>query len=163
MKRIFLVFALVILMAGNAFAAASSVTLVPPVYESASKNQLIIPLLCVADSSDGTFVAKTLTAAIVGFNYFTQGYYLGHAWTVNDATTYPSTAATITITDANGQQLTGTTAGDTLTVATTASGIGMLSAARGAAQRPVTSNLIITISDTGDHAETFMLYLVLIK
>ena len=160
MKRICLVVAVLVLMAVNAF-AASSIVLVPPVYESQDKGQLIIPLLCTAHT-DGTFDNKVLTNAVVGFDYFAKGYYLGHAYAVNSATD-DHTSGAVTITDSTTQQIVGSTVGDTLTLSTTASGVGYLSASRGASQRPVAYPLTIAVSDTGSTAVVFTLYLVLVK
>jgi hypothetical protein len=161
MKRIFLVVAILILMVGNAF-AASSIVLVPPVYESQDKNQMVITLLCTAHT-DGTFDSKILTNTVVGFDYYNKGYYIIDAFAVNSATDDHTNAAVVTITDATGHQLIGATAGDTLSLSQTASAIAYLSIDRGRGQRAVTSYLTVAIADTGSTATVQTLYIVLGK
>jgi hypothetical protein len=161
MKRIFLVFAILVLLAGNAF-AASSIVLSPPVYESNDNNMVVIPLLCTAHT-DGTFDSKALTSTVVGFDYYNRGYYLLDAWAKNSGTDDHTNAAVVTITDATGRQIIGATQGDTLALSQAASGIAYAAMTKGSTQRPVTSVLTIAIADTGSTATVQTIYIVLGK
>ena len=162
MKRIILVCAILVLMVGNVFATSS---MVPSVYTN-STNMVTIKVVCT--SSDGTFATTQLTSASsqIGFRYWEKGYYLLHAFAVNDHTTYAASGA-VTITTSTGSQLVGTASGDTLTLSTSADGLASLSASRGPVQRPVIGSgenggVSVAVSSTGQ-AAIFTLYLVLGK
>ena len=128
-----------------------------------SSTQMLIAVNCTSHT-DGTFTASTKLD--LGSNqYWNKDFSIAHAYVVNNATGQPDTAATVTIADEKGQQLIGSTVGDTLTVSTSASGVGYLSIDRGSKQRSVTSPLYITIGDTqsGTATSTFTLYILLSK
>jgi hypothetical protein len=169
MKKICaIVIMLVLLIAGPLFAAdtiaVSSTSMSPAAGGKGWGSSFQIVLLCTA-AADGTFTSRDITIANIPakdrYAYYENGYYLLDAWAVNDATTYPGSGA-VTITS-GGRQLVGTTAGDTLTLSTSASGVAYLSASRGASQRAVTGALNIAVTDTGSAANIFTLYLVLGK
>jgi hypothetical protein len=154
--------------AGLAVAASSivrdgNVTMSPPPGGKGWGKSLMLVLLCTAHT-DGTFTSTVIDntdmlPARDRYEYWQAGYYLLNAWTVNDASTYPSSGA-VTITDSSGQQIIGTSATDTLTLSTSASGVGYFSVTRGAGQRAITNQLTISVSDTGSAANIFYLYLV---
>lgn len=133
-------------------------SIVPKMYGQSNRgNVLTIQCACTAHT-DGTFTSTQITEAHIGFDYWNQGYFLAHAWALNDATTYPGSGA-VTLADESGQLVLGA-GSDTLSLATTASGIGYMTATRSTAQRPVVSKLTIAVSDTGDAANIFTLYIV---
>jgi hypothetical protein len=158
MKRIFIGICFVLLVAGNVFAVESIVFSIA----GGSQNQMLIKAVCTS-AADGTFVS--LTKVNVSQQYWNKDFYLAHAYAVNGASSQPDTAGTVTITDEGGMQLVGATAGDTLTLSTSASAVAYLSIDRGKGQRPVTSPLYLTIGDTQSGAATsvFTLYLLLSK
>ena len=160
MKR-FLIASIVIvalLFSGAAF-AASSMVVYPYAYGN-NGSQLVIKLVCTAHT-DGTFDAKTITAAEVGYDYHKSGYYLLDAVAVNSATDDHTNAAVVTITDGTTRQIMGATVGDTLTLSQTASAVAYASMSRGASQRAVYSPLVVAIADTGSTATVQTLYLIL--
>lgn len=160
MKKI--VFILIILLfAGNVFAASSMVAS----RDKDTTNSSVVVIKVVATAhTDGTFDSKQITAAeFGGSEYWRQGYRLIDAFAVNSVTDDHTNAAVVTITDETGRQLVGTTAGDTLSLSQTASGIAYLSIDRGSGQRAVTSKLTIAIADTGSTATVQTLYLVFSK
>jgi hypothetical protein len=172
MKRIFLVFAILVLMAGNAFATASSIvaatdTIGGVKFASPDGTMILLKLTCTADSTDGTFVSTALSSSVITYKtkfgtwYYDSGYVLAHAWVVNSATDDHTNASVVTITDATGQVIVGAAVGDTLTLSTAASGIAYLVVDRGSAQRAVTSALTIAIADTGSTATVQTIYLLL--
>ena len=67
----------------------------------------------------------------------------------------------VTITDANGKELVGAIAGDTLTLSTSASGLAQLFIDRSGSQRLVTSPLTIAIASVGASALSTTIYLEL--
>lgn len=159
MKKILSIVLALVLFAVPAF-AASSMTPNLKYYQSKTTDQRVISVVCTAHT-DGTFTDYNL-ADTNWTPYFEEGYYIGHMWAVNSATD-DHTSGAVTITDATTQQLIGSTAGDTLTLSTAASGVAYLSASRGATQRPVTSQLTIAVSDTGSTAVVFTLYILLVR
>jgi hypothetical protein len=172
MKRIALVFiTMILLVSVNAFAASSIVAATGTrggvYFEAPDGTMVVLKLTCTAHT-DGTFDNKLLDSSVItaltkfGSYYYQSGYYLAHAWVVNDSTDNHASGA-VTVTDATTQQLIGTSAGDTLTLSTSASGIAYLSSARSAAQRAVTSELTVAISDTGAAATVQTLYLLLVR
>lgn len=150
MKRLLAV-AVFVLFAVNAF-AASSITVVPPTFESSNKTQLVITLACVAHT-DGTFTSTQLTTENVRSNYWQNGYYLYEAWAINPASDYATTAAAVTITDESGAYI--IKSGE-LTLSTDASAIVEASLEK---YRTVNSKLTVAVGDTGSAANTFTLYL----
>ena len=158
MKKTLAWIALILLVTSYSYAADTS-TMVPTI-QLKTTNMMVIKAVFTANS-DGTITTKTFNESNLG-TYYTQGYFLVHAFTINDATTYPA-SGTVTISDALGQQLIGSTAGDTLTLSTAASGLALLASTRSAAQRPVSSVLNAVVTNTGSAANIFTLYLVLSK
>lgn len=156
MKRIALFIVIASLLAGQAFAASS---MVASRLDGSTDDVLLIKVAGVAHT-DGTFTSKQITASEIGFDYWKRGFFLVDAWAVNPASTYP-TAGAVTITDETGRQIVGTSATDTLTLSTSASGVGYLVIERASGQRAVTSKLTIAISDTGSAANTLDLYLLM--
>lgn len=161
MKKLMLFLFAFFVFASTAF-AASVITPHVRYYISTGEDVRIIRLTCTADS-DGTFTSFAITEDDFARPYYNQGYYLAHAWAVNSATNDHTNAAVVTITDATGQVIIGAASGDTLTLSQAASGIAYLSAARSAAQRAVTSNLIVAIADTGDSPTVQTIYLLLVR
>jgi ribosomal protein S11 len=163
MKKIVMVSFFVLVCASFAFASSMVAT---QEYLSNNKSVLLIKVVATADA-DGTFSDKLLNEAALDAGlqkpYDKEGFYLAHAWVVNSATNDHTNAAVVTITDGTGQVIIGAASGDTLTLSQVASGIAYLSAARSAAQRAVTSNLIIAIADTGASATVQTLYLLLVR
>jgi hypothetical protein len=135
--------------------------IVPTMYGQNDKgNRLVIKLVCTAEA-DGTFADTQITAAHIGWNYWQAGYFLLDAWAVNSATNDHTNAAVVTITDETTHQIIGATAGDTLTLSQSASGVAYASMSRSAGQRAVTSKLTIGIADTGSTSTVQTIYLVL--
>jgi len=153
MKRICLVFAILILMVGNAFAA---ITVMQPTFESSTKNQMVITLYCLA-ASDGTFTATEITEAMVGAKYWAVGYYLYEVIAINPASTYPTTAAVVTIADEDGVSILKT---GELALSTSASGIVEATIGK---YRGINKKLTVTIGDTGNAANIVTLVLKLGK
>jgi hypothetical protein len=174
MKRIFLVFAILILMAGNVFAAASIVAATDTIggvkFASPDGSMVLLKLTATAHT-DGEFsaVTHTLSNSVITYKtkfgtwYYDSGYVLAHAWVVNSATDDHTNAAVVTITDATGQVIVGAAVGDTLALSTAASGIAYLVIDRASSQRAVTSALTIAIADTGSTATVQTIYLLLRK
>ena len=170
MKRILIILA-ILFFSFNAWAASSIVAATGTrggiSFESPDGKILVLKLTCTAHT-DGNFDNKTLDSSVItaltkfAAYYYDSGYYLADVYAINSATD-DHTSGAVTITDASTRQLVGTTAGDTLTLSTAASGIAHLSASRGVAQRSVSSPLVIAVSDTGSTAVVFTLYLVLVK
>lgn len=159
MKKLFCV-VILMFVASTSF-AARTMTIDPRSYESINREIIIIKLVCTAHT-DGTFAAADIEDARPE-PYWGEGYYLLDVWAVNSATDDHTNASVVTITDATGRQVIGTTAGDTLTLSQSASGIAYASMSRSAAQRAVTSQLTIAIADTGSTATVQTIYLVLGK
>lgn len=156
MKKLLIV-AVVLLFASQAFSARTmSIDLRNA--ETAGRNMVLIKLSCVAHT-DGTFASADIDDARPD-PYWSGGYRILDAWVVNDATTYPAAGA-VTIVDATTRQLIGTTAGDTLTLSTSASGVAYLSVDRGSGQRAVTSKLSISTTTTTTNGSIFTVYLLL--
>lgn len=160
MKRMVVGICLVLLVAVNAFAAES----ITCSMAGGSQTQNLIKCVCVS-GADGAYTASTALVVGNGIEYWKSDFFLLHAYAVNRAAGNPDTAGTVTVTDQAGQQLIGSTVGETLTLSTSASGSAYLSAARSATQRPVTHPLYLTIGDTqsGAAETTFDLYLLLGK
>lgn len=127
-------------------------------------NMKVIKVRAVSHT-DGSYTELTVLSPDRIGEYWTQGFYLADVYAVNGTSGYPDTAGTVTITDSSGRQLVGSTAGDTLTLSTSASGVAYLSSARSAAQRAIPSKLYTTITDTqsGSATTAIDLYLVLVK
>lgn len=125
-----------------------------------SQNLKVLRLKCVSHT-DGSFTASTLISG-AAWEYWSGGWVIAHAYAVNGASGNPDTAGTVTITDALGQQLIGSTAGDTLTLSTSASGVALLVIDRASKQRAVTAKLYATIGDTqsGSATSYFDIYIV---
>ena len=159
MKRSALIAVFCLLFVPNLFAQ----TITSSFFAGDGSNQVVVKLACTS-AADGTFTASTLLD-LGAYDYWKQGWYLAHAYAINNASGNPDTAGTVTITDAQGQQLVGSTVGDTLTLSTSASGTAYLSVDRASFQRPVVSKLYVTIGDTqsGAATSTFTIYLVLKK
>jgi hypothetical protein len=159
MKKILYVIAMMAFCV-NVWAASSMTVTV----DGGSQNQFILKVACTSHT-DGTFTSYQITQADAKTDYWKRDWYLGDAFVVNGASGQPDTAGAVTITDETGRQLVGTSAGDTLSVSTSASGTGYLSASRGAAQRSIFKKLTIGIGDTqsGSATSTFTLYLVFVK
>ena len=146
--RVFVAFILIVLSTGSALAASSMVVLsVQPIPTSEAK-LLYIKITCSAET-DGTFTNETFDATDFGYNYTRAGYALIDAWAVNGAATYPTSAGTVTLADTSARQLVGATAGDTLTVSTSASGVAQLLVERGSGQRRIVDRMVISIGNIG--------------
>lgn len=160
MKRIILVVSFILLFSLPCMAAES----ITCTTAGGTNERLLIKCVCVS-AADGTFTASTKVTLPGSTQYWGYGYYLAHAYAINRSSGQPDTAGTVTITDEQGQQLVGSTVGDTLTLSTSASGGAYLSADRASSQRPVTSPIALTIGDTqsGAATSTFDLYLLLKK
>ena len=160
MKRLLIsaILCVALLFAGNAMAASSMAVKAYAIGNQGS--MLVIQLTCTAHT-DGTFDAKTVTAAEVGYDYHKSGYYFLDASAINSATDDHTNAAVVTITDGTTRQIIGATVGDTLTLSQTASAVAYASMARGASQRAVYSPLVVSIADTGSTATVQTLYLIL--
>jgi len=167
MKKIFIFPVLMVFFFSTFSIAASSMT-ESQYYLSESKQLMTIKLVCVSDT-DGTFSTKSINPALVSaglpVSYENFGYSIADVIVKNNATGQPDTAGAVTITDATGRQLVGATAGDTLSVSTSASGVAYLSIDRGGGQRAVFGQLIVAIADTqsGVATSTFTMYIVLRK
>jgi len=159
MRKVLALVVAIVLISVNAF-AASSMTPNLKYFESKERTVRIISIVCTAHT-DGTFNNYTLSDSN-SIPYYQEGFFLADVFSVNSATD-DHTSGAVTITDASTRQLIGTTAGDTLTLSTAASGVGYLSVTRGVSQRSVSSPLVIAVSDTGSTAVVFTLYLVLVK
>ena len=133
----------IVLFCGSAMAASQ----IDATIISESEGMRVIRLHCVSHT-DGTFTAATEIALPDGLNYWVGGWVLGHAVALNGAANYPNTAGTVTITNGASHQIVGSTATDTLTLSTSASGQAQLSASRSPAQRPCYDKYYITIGDT---------------
>jgi hypothetical protein len=157
MKKLLGVFVLILVFTSIAFAADTM-----SFSANGDGNLVLITAVCTA-AADGTFTSRTIESTDVGFSYWTAGYRLLDVWAKNSATDDHTNAAVVTITDATGRQLVGATAGDTLSLSQTASGIAYLSIDRGSGQRAVTSKLTVAIADTGSTSTVQTLYLVLGK
>lgn len=120
----------------------------------------IINLVCTAHT-DGTFTSEVISSSDAGHEYWREGYFLVNAFAVNDATTYPGSGA-VTITDETGRQLVGSSSYDavTLTLSTSASGVAFATIEQ-VLKMDVTSKLTVAVSDTGNAANIFDLYLVM--
>jgi hypothetical protein len=170
MKRILIILA-ILTFSFNAWAASSIVAATGTrggvIFEAPDGSRVVLKLTCTAHT-DGTFDNKTLDSSVItaktkfGTYYYDTGYYIGDVYAVNSATD-DHTSGAVTITDETTRQLMGSSAGDTLTLSTTASGVGYLSVTRGATQRSVNSPLVIAVSDTGSTAVVFTLYIELVK
>jgi hypothetical protein len=156
MKKLLIVLA-VLLVASSAF-AARTMSIDTRYAESVDRNMVLIKLSCVAHT-DGTFASADIDDNRPD-PYWSKGYKLLDAWVVNDATTYPAAGA-VTIVDTTTRQLVGTTAGDTLTLSTSASGVAYLAIDRGSGQRAVTSKLSISTTTTTTNGSIFTVYLLL--
>jgi hypothetical protein len=161
MKKIISIALALVLFAVPAFAASSMIPTIK-FYQSQDEKIRIIKVACVAHTDGAFSPVLQITDADSTKPYYDQGYVLGHAWAVNDATTYPASGA-LTLTDESGQQIVGTNAGDTLTLSTAASGVGYLSIDRGSKQRSVVSKLTVAWSTTTTNGSIFTLYLLLSK
>lgn len=142
--------------------AASSIS-TELVYES--ENMAVVRLNCISHT-DGSFTASTEILPPGGnYYYWSKGFTLGHAFAVNGASGYPDTAGTVTITDGFGNQIIGSTAGDTLTLSTSASGTALLAVERASSQRACIHKWYATIGDTqsGSATSYFSVYLVFRK
>jgi hypothetical protein len=153
MKRIFLVFATLILMVGNSFAL---ITVTKPTFESSTKNQMVITLACVA-AADGTFTALQLTESNVGAKYWAVGYYLYEVIAINPASDYATDAAAVTIADEDGVPI--LKSGE-LALSTSASGVSEATIAK---YRGINKKVTVTIGDSGSAANTVTLILKLGK
>lgn len=154
--------ALIILAAATGAQAASSMT-VTHHHTSLGQSVHVIKVACVAHT-DGTFDSKTISEAIASAGlpkpYYQMAYRISNITAINPASGYPTVAATVTVTDSvTRKQLVGSTAGDTLTLSTSASGQAQLVIDRGGGQRLVTNPLTVAISDTGTAANMFDLYI----
>ena len=160
MKRTILAILLITLVfTSQVFATSSMVVGTVLNYPSSDSPSVIVVPITMTAHTDGTFTAKQLTNAELGRSYSTQGYYLLHAWAVNNGTTYPASGA-LTITDSKSQQIVGTTVGDTLTFSTAASGVGYLISTRGPFQRPIVGLLTLSTTTTTTNGAITVLYLV---
>lgn len=132
-------------------------------YGASNNGNILILKITATSGTTGLYTANTvITAALAKSDYHKMGYFLGHAYVVNGAV-YPDQAATVTIADTNGQQIVGSTVGDTLTVSTASAGAaGYLVSTRGTAQRPCFDLYNITIADTQSGTATTVLYLYLV-
>jgi hypothetical protein len=147
MKKLFFAL-LIILFSTTAFAASS-------VVETASaqdNGDVLVKLVCTAHT-DGTFSDYILTTGSI------KGKRIVHAWAVNHNATYPASGA-VSISDTTGQQLVGTTAGDSLTLSTAANGYAPLSIGRVSKQRSVVSRLVLSVSTTTTNSAQFTLYIL---
>ena len=130
-------------------------------FHSDNHKTALIKLVCTA-SAGGTFDPITITEAHTGgLPYWNESYRLANAWAKNPGSGYPTSAAVVTITDANSKELVGAIAGDTLTLSTSASGLAQLSIDRSGSQRLVTSALTIAIASVGASALSTTIYLEL--
>jgi hypothetical protein len=165
MKRLLIIVSTFLLIFGtmNAQAASKMSATVTPL----TSNTALMTIPCVANT-DGTFDNFTISMADIAYVIQLEGYAITNAWAVNSATDDHISGA-VTITDATGQVLIGTLAGDTLTLstaaynATTHAGVALLSIDRGSKQRTIISPITIEVSDTGSTAVVFTLYLLLSK
>lgn len=138
--------------------AAESVSVVS--YGQTNQGKMFILKMTAQSGTTGLYTAnRVITAAEAGFDYHKAGYFLAHCYAVNHASTYPDTAGTVTVADANGQQIVGSTVGDTLTLSTSASGVGYMSESRSLTQRPVYDLLNVTIADTQSGTATSVVYI----
>ena len=153
MKRIFLVFAILVLMVGNSFAL---ITVTKPTFESSTKNQMVITLAAVA-AVDGTFTDLQLTETNVGAKYWAVGYYLYEVIAVNPASGHATDAAAVTIADEDGVAI--LKAGE-LALSTTASGVAEATIAK---YRGINKKITVSIGDSGSAANTVTLIIKLGK
>jgi hypothetical protein len=137
-------------------ATASAITVTKEYDPAVDHSPLVLKLACVA-SSDGTFDAREITAAEVGFNYWMYGLYLYEVWTVNPAADYPTSAGSIVITDETAFPI---LKSDELTLSTTES---VIVEAMPIKSRLVNSKLTVTIGSIGASALTFDLYLKFVR
>lgn len=167
-KVLSLVLALLLL---PAFAFAAS-TIAPSLhYRSADGQQMIIKLDCTAHT-DGTFTSTQITGAHLGTtydisgafrsniyglkaDYWKLGYYVYEAWAVNPASTYPTAAAAVTVTDEDGVVV--IKSGE-LALSTSASGVAEADLEK---FRGVNKKLTVAIGDTGSAANQVTIYLKL--
>ncbi len=138
-------------------------------YGQANQGAMFVIKAIAQSGTTGLYTAnRVITAAEAGFDYHRAGYCLLHAYAINDGTSYPNQAATVSIHDATGLQLVGSSAGDTLTLSTSAgslldgTGTAQLSAARSAGQRPVNSLINLTIADTQSGSATSIVTIYLV-
>jgi len=157
MKRFTIAVFVFFLFVGNLYAVVSSMTVTNLIAPSINTPVALLKVVCIADSAAATFVSTQL---VTGVRYWEYGYSIADVWAVNDATTYPAAGA-VTITDETTRQLVGTTAGDTLTLSTAASGVGYLTIDRGSGQRAVTSKLTVAVSTITTNSGKFTLYILL--
>lgn len=167
MKKLLLVVFITLVFATVGLAAGSVVFVSAEKYPSSfvsEPNLVVLSYTCTSDASAGTLPAKAITVADVGFNYYSQGYYLLDARTINDATNYPTTGVAVTLTDSDGTQFIGSTVGETLTPSTSASGIGYFSASRTPSQRAIVKALTIgAIGSTIGNSKVYTLRIILGK
>jgi hypothetical protein len=155
----------ILLVASQVFAAGSVVLAKIQKYPTDSQASMIVLwYTCTSDSSAGTLPAKDITNAEVGMNYYSQGYVLANANTISSASVQPTTGVAVTLADADGVQLIGSSCGDTLTPSTSASGVGYYSSARSASQREVAKLLTIgAIGSSIGNSKVYTLRLVFIR
>lgn len=125
--------------------------------------QMIIKVACTAHT-DGTFDSTQITGTHISKStlglraeYWQLGYYLYEVWAVNPASGHPTVAGAVTITDETGAPL---LASGELALSTSASGIAEAALGK---FRAVNSKMTITVGDTGDAANTFDLYIKLVR
>jgi hypothetical protein len=148
MKKIATCFVLLFL-SGFPVYAASTITATANTLESGA---VLVVVDCIAHT-DGTFTSTMINLPQI------KGKRIINAWTVNNFTTYPASGA-VTITDATGQQLIGSTVGDTLTLSTSAAGVAHLVIDRGSGQRTIVANIGIAVSTVTTNSGRFTLYLL---
>ena len=155
---------LLLLLAQSAFAVGTVVFASVEKYPANNPTMIIISYTCTSDASAGTLPAKDILVSEVGFNYWQQGFYLLNAKAVNPAANYPTGAQTLSLTDSDGAQLIGSTAGDTLTLSTSASVSAVLSSSRSPAQRGVEKLLTIgAVASSIGNSKVFTYRLILGK
>jgi hypothetical protein len=137
----------------------ASAMVVTKTYDPSQEHSpLVLKLACTAHT-DGTFDAKRITAAEVGFNYWQYGLYLYEAWTINPASVYPTVAGVVSIVDEAGSPILVSDPAE-LTLSTSAS---VVVEAAPAKSRLVNSELTVSVGDTGNAANTFDLYLKFVR
>ena len=149
----------VVLLAAQAFAAGSCGT--PTLYSTSDGGRVIeLRISCTSDSSDGS-VPDVMITESGQIKY--GGFKITDVTTVNPGSSQPTSAGAISIADALGRQLVGTTVGDTISHSTSASGKGYLTIDRGSSQRRVTAPPITVSSGAIGNSKSFVYYIKLEK
>ncbi len=164
MKRNFMAVMLCCLVAAVPIVVLAASVMTPTIYAIPQPGgQMIIKVACTAHT-DGTFDATQITGTHISKNtlglkaeYWQLGFYLYEVWAVNPASGHPTVAAAVTIADETGAPL--LTTGE-LALSTSASGVVEASFGK---FRSVNSKMTVSVGDTGSAANTFDLYIKLVR